>query len=72
MTELEMMEAIIEEYQTELHRVYLTLIAWDTPQSRFLATQISASLPFRGEKAIRDRLAELEAENQQMRSLLPG
>jgi hypothetical protein len=37
MTELEMMEAVIEEYQAELYRVYLTLIAWDTPQSRKLA-----------------------------------
>ena len=72
MTEHEMLEAVIEGYQVELHRVYLILRDWDTEQSRTLATQISAGLPFRGKKVISSRLAELEAENLKLRSLLGG
>ena len=72
MTEHEMLEAVIEGYQVELHRVYHILRDWNTEQSRELATEISASLPFRGEKVISSRLAELEAENLRLRSLFRG
>ncbi len=72
MTEQEMLEAVIDSYQVELHRVYHILRNWNTEQSCELATQISAGLPLRGAKVISSRLAELEAENLKLRSLLRG
>lgn len=67
MTEHEMLEAVIEGYQVELHRFYHILRDWNTEQSHELATQISAGLLFRGKKEISSRLAELEAENLRLR-----
>lgn len=83
MDEHQMLESVIDEYQEELHRVYQILKKWDTPPARSLALEISASLPWRGEKAIRreliklegkaieleDKVTELKEENQRLRSL---